>query len=122
MDIPYYFPLPLVAFNAIRAGNHIVAIEQILGAVPQVAVFDTAFHAQMPEVAAIYPGPYEWFEGEIRRYGFHGISHQYCAARAAEILDRDLNARLWSVRARQPDPLHGDDVTSSCASRASWPA
>jgi acetate kinase len=69
----------------------IVAIEQILGAVPQVAVFDTAFHAQMPEVAAIYPGPYEWFEEGIRRYGFHGISHQYCAARAAEILDRDLN-------------------------------
>jgi acetate kinase len=68
----------------------IVAIEQILGAVPQAAVFDTAFHAQIPEMAAIYPGPYEWFEEEIRRYGFHGISHQYCAARAAEILDRDL--------------------------------
>jgi acetate kinase len=63
-----------------------VAIEQILGVVPQVAVFDTAFHAQMPEVAAIYPGPYEWFEEEIRRYGFHGISHQYCAARAARSL------------------------------------
>jgi acetate kinase len=69
----------------------IVAIEQILGAVPQVAVFDTAFHAQIPKTAAIYPGPYEWFEENIRRYGFHGISHQYCAARAAEILDRDLN-------------------------------
>jgi acetate kinase len=68
----------------------IVAIEQILGAVPQAAVFDTAFHAQMPEMAAIYPGPYEWLEQDIRRYGFHGISHQYCAARAAEILDRDL--------------------------------
>ena len=68
-----------------------VAIEQILGPVPQVAVFDTAFHARMPEVAAIYPRPYEWFEEEIRRYGFHGISHQYCAARAAEILNRDLN-------------------------------
>ncbi|MFY9987881.1 MAG: acetate kinase [Chthoniobacterales bacterium] len=67
----------------------IVAIEQMLGAVRQVAVFDTAFHAQMPEIAAIYPGPYEWWEQEIRRYGFHGISHQYCAARAAEILDRD---------------------------------
>ena len=69
----------------------IVAIEQVLGAVPQVAVFDTAFHAQIPEWAAIYPGPYEWFKEDIRRYGFHGISHQYCAARAAEILDRDLN-------------------------------
>ena len=68
----------------------IIATEQILGAVPQVAVFDTAFHAQMPEMAAIYPGPYEWWEQEIRRYGFHGISHQYCTARAAEILGRDV--------------------------------
>ena len=67
----------------------IEAIEQILGGVRQVAVFDTAFHAQMPEAAAIYPGPYEWLKQDIRRYGFHGISHQYCAARAAEILDRD---------------------------------
>jgi acetate kinase len=68
----------------------IEAIEQILGAVPQVAVFDTAFHAHMPETAAVYPGPYEWLEQGFRRYGFHGISHQYCAARAAEILNRNL--------------------------------
>jgi acetate kinase len=65
--------------------------EQLLGAaVPQVAVFDTAFHAQMPAAAAIYPGPYEWSEQGIRRYGFHGISHQYCAHRAAHLLGRDL--------------------------------
>lgn len=69
----------------------IEAIEQILGTeVPQVAVFDTAFHAQIPLPAAIYPGPYEWFEQGIRRYGFHGISHQYCAQRAAQILNREL--------------------------------
>jgi acetate kinase len=68
----------------------IEAIEQILGAVQQVAVFDTAFHAQMPEAAAVYPGPYEWLEQGIRRYGFHGISHQYCVARAGELLNRDL--------------------------------
>src|SRR6266481_5821768 len=68
----------------------IVAIERILGAVRQVAVFDTAFHTQMPEAAAVYPGPYEWLKQGLRRYGFHGISHQYCAARAAEILNRDL--------------------------------
>jgi acetate kinase len=68
----------------------IEAVEQILGAVPQVAVFDTAFHAQMPEMAAVYPGPYKWLEQGIRRYGFHGISHQYCAARAAELLNRNL--------------------------------
>jgi acetate kinase len=67
----------------------IEAMEQILGPVPQVAVFDTAFHAEMPEMAAIYPGPDEWLKQGIRRYGFHGASHQYCAARAAEILGRD---------------------------------
>jgi acetate kinase len=69
----------------------ITAIESILGAVPQVAVFDTAFHAQLPDPAAIYPGPYAWVEQGIRRYGFHGISHQYCAHRTAQILGQDLS-------------------------------
>lgn len=59
---------------------------------PQVAVFDTAFHGQMPQAAAIYPGPYAWFEQGIRRYGFHGISHQYCSLRAAGILGKDLKS------------------------------
>lgn len=68
----------------------IEAIENILPNVPQIAVFDTAFHAQLPPAAFVYPGPYEWLENGIRRYGFHGISHQYCARRAAEILNRDL--------------------------------
>ena len=68
----------------------IEAIEQILPRVPQVAVFDTAFHSQLPMEAVVYPGPYEWFEQGIRRYGFHGISHQYCAQRAAQLLGRDL--------------------------------
>lgn len=61
-------------------------VENLLGAVPQVAVFDTGFHRQMPLPAAIYPGPYEWFQSGIRRYGFHGINHQYCAERAAQML------------------------------------
>jgi len=60
--------------------------------IPQVAVFDTAFHGRLPQQAAIYPGPYEWVEQGIRRYGFHGISHQYCAQQTARILERDLNA------------------------------
>jgi len=68
----------------------IEAIEQHLGNVNQVAVFDTAFHAHLPEAAAIYPGPYEWVEQGIQRYGFHGISHQYCAQRVAHLLNRDL--------------------------------
>jgi acetate kinase len=68
----------------------IEAIKQSLGEVRQVAVFDTGFHATIPDAAAIYPGPYEWVEQGIRRYGFHGISHQYCAQRAADILGKDL--------------------------------
>jgi acetate kinase len=68
----------------------IEATERLLGGVPQVAVFDTSFHSQMPLHAVTYPGPYEWFEQGIRRYGFHGISHQYCARRSAQILGRDL--------------------------------
>ena len=64
--------------------------------VPQVAVFDTSFFADLPRSAAIYPTPWEWHEDfGIRRYGFHGISHAYCAGRAAEILGRDpLGLRL----------------------------
>jgi len=64
-------------------------IQKQLGDVPQVAVFDTGFHRQMPAAAAIYPGPYEWMESGIRRYGFHGINHQYCNGRAAQLLKRD---------------------------------
>src|SRR6266581_2478621 len=67
-------------------------IEKLLGRVPQVAVFDTGFHRKMPPAAAVYPGPYQWFEKGIHRYGFHGINHQYCAARAAQLLRRDLNS------------------------------
>jgi acetate kinase len=67
----------------------IEAISKIFGEdTPQVAVFDTAFHSHIAEAAAIYPVPYAWAEQGIRRYGFHGISHQYCAQRAAQILDR----------------------------------
>jgi acetate kinase len=60
------------------------------GAVPQVAVFDTAFHRQMADAATVYPGPYEWVKQGICRFGFHGINHQYCAQRAARMLGKDL--------------------------------
>jgi acetate kinase len=67
-------------------------VEQVLGPVPQVAVFDTGFHSHMPLCATVYPGPYEWFEQGIRRYGFHGINHEYVAGRAAQMLGKPLNA------------------------------
>src|ERR1700730_13587091 len=64
-------------------------IEKKLGSIPQVAVFDTGFHSQLPPAAAVYPGPYEWIAQGIRRYGFHGINHQYCAERTAHLLRKD---------------------------------
>jgi acetate kinase len=67
-------------------------IEKLVGSIPQVAVFDTGFHRNMPLSSAVYPGPYEWFERGVRRYGFHGVNHQYCATRAAKLLRRDLSS------------------------------
>ncbi len=67
----------------------IQAIDQTLPWVPQVAVFDTAFHTTLPAVAQTYALPRSWTTGwGIHRYGFHGLSHAYCARRAAEILGR----------------------------------
>lgn len=67
-------------------------IERLIGEVQQVAVFDTGFHRTMPPPACTYPGPYEWLDRGIRRYGFHGINHQYCSERAAQLLNRDLGS------------------------------
>ena len=75
----------------------IEAAETALPGVPQVAVFDTAFFAALPLSAVVYPVPFEWYEKwGIRRFGFHGLSHAYCAGRAPEFLGRDA-ARLRLV-------------------------
>ena len=66
------------------------ACEEIMGDVPQVAVFDTGFHQTMPDYAYMYALPYEYYEKyQIRRYGFHGTSHRYVSQRAAALLGRD---------------------------------
>ena len=67
-------------------------IEEILPKVTQVAVFDTAFHSTIPEFAKVYPIPYKYYEKGIRRYGFHGTSHQYCVNRTAQILQQPLES------------------------------
>jgi len=67
-------------------------IEKRFGSVLQVAVFDTGFHSRLLQPAAVYPGPYEWLAQGIRRYGFHGINHQYCAERTAQLLGKDLGS------------------------------
>lgn len=66
-------------------------VMRLLPGLPQVAVFDTAFHATLPPAAYHYALPYAWYERwGIRRFGFHGLSHAYCAGRAAELLGRPL--------------------------------
>jgi acetate kinase len=67
----------------------IKAAEKLLPGVPQVGVFDTAFHQTMPEKAFMYPIPYEMYKKyKIRRYGFHGTSHRYVCKRAGELLNK----------------------------------
>ena len=69
----------------------IEACEQAMPGVPQVAVFDTAFHQTMPPKAYIHAVPYRWYpENKVRRYGFHGTSHQYVSQRAAAMLNRPI--------------------------------
>lgn len=68
------------------------AISELLPAVPQVGVFDTAFHQTMPDYAYMYGIPYSLYSKySIRRYGFHGTSHRYVSRRAAEFLGLDYN-------------------------------
>lgn len=69
----------------------IEAITALMPDVPQVGVFDTAFHQTMPAKSYMYALPYKYYaEDGVRRYGFHGTSHRYVSARAAEFLGIDL--------------------------------
>jgi acetate kinase len=91
----------------------IEAAQRAVADVPQVAVFDTAFFANLPPRGHVYPLPYSWYtDWGVRRFGFHGISHAYCAARAAELLQSpDLRLMIChlgngcsatAVRGREP--------------------
>lgn len=65
--------------------------QEIFADLPQVAVFDTAFHQTMPEQAYLYAIPFEYYKKyQVRRYGFHGTSHQYVAEKAAKLLKKSL--------------------------------
>jgi acetate kinase len=68
------------------------AIQELIPTVPNVGVFDTAFHQTMPPQAYIYPIPYEYYEKyKVRRYGFHGTSHRYVAERAADMMGKPMS-------------------------------
>ena len=78
---PLHNPANLMGINA---------CEEVMSGVPQVAVFDTAFHQTMPEKAYMYAVPYEYYEKYgVRRYGFHGTSHRYVSAQVAKVLGKD---------------------------------
>ena len=69
----------------------IEAAKKVFGDIPNVAVFDTAFHSTMPPKAFMYAIPYEYYEKYgVRRYGFHGTSHKYVAYKAAEYLEEPI--------------------------------
>ncbi|HEU4568902.1 MAG TPA: acetate/propionate family kinase [Marmoricola sp.] len=79
---PLHNPTALAAARALLAAHP---------ALPVVACFDTTFHARLPAAAATYGLPREWNQRwRLRRYGFHGLSHEYAAGRAAQLLDRPL--------------------------------
>ncbi len=75
--------------------GHIVGIEEsrkLFPGIPQVVVFDTAFHQTMPPEAYVYALPYEYYsELKVRRYGFHGTSHRFVAKETAKLLGRPLD-------------------------------
>ena len=79
--------IPLAPLHNPANITGIQAMQRALPGVPNVGVFDTAFHATMPAESYIYAVPYEWYEKHhVRRYGFHGTSHRFVSERAAEIL------------------------------------
>ncbi len=81
---PLHNPPNLIGINA---------CEKLMKDVKQVAVFDTAFHQTMPEKAYLYAIPYELYEKyKIRKYGFHGTSHRYVCAKAAEMLGKPIES------------------------------
>ena len=83
--------IPLAPLHNPANLTGIRACQKAMPGVPMVAVFDTAFHQTMPEKAYMYALPYEYYQNDkVRRYGFHGTSHKYVAARAAAMLGKDI--------------------------------
>ena len=84
--------IPLAPLHNPANITGIKACQAVMGPdVPQVAVFDTAFHQTMPPVAYTYALPYEYYEKDkVRRYGFHGTSHKYVSQRAAAMLGKPI--------------------------------
>ncbi|MFT5592531.1 MAG: acetate kinase [Oceanicoccus sp.] len=99
---PLHNPVNLLGIQAINA---------LLPQLPQVAVFDTAFHQTLPEAAYLYALPYELYEQhDVRRYGFHGTSYRYVSEKGASILGKPLNESHFLI-------AHLGNGCSACAVR-----
>lgn len=80
--------IPLAPLHNPANIEGIEIMEELLPKVPQVAIFDTAFHSDLPEEAYLYGVPYSWYkEHRVRRYGFHGSSHEYVMKEAIKLLN-----------------------------------
>jgi acetate kinase len=100
---PLHMPYNLAGIRAVKAS---------LGAIPQAAVFDTAFHSTLPETAYLYAIPYSLYRRhKIRRYGFHGTSHRYVAYRYRQLTGRSREETNLVT-------LHLGNGCSACAIRA----
>lgn len=80
--------------NPINLEGIQVARELFGPQVPQIAVFDTSFHRTLSEAASTYPGPFDWLQKGIRRYGFHGTSFRWASSQAARLLKREDDPTL----------------------------
>jgi acetate kinase len=103
---------PLAPLHQPRAVAGIDLLRRLHPTIPQVACFDTSFHASLPESASTYALPQEWRDRwKLRRYGFHGLSHAYASRRAAELVDRVSDTDLRVVT------CHLGAGASLCATR-----
>ena len=83
--------IPLAPLHNPANITGINACKDVMGDVPMVGVFDTAFHQTMPAKAFTYAVPYEYYQNDkVRRYGFHGTSHRYVSARCAELMGKNI--------------------------------
>ena len=88
-DLKSFIPLGPLHMPANIQG--IEACQNVMPGVKNVAVFDTAFHATMPDYAYMYAVPYDWYEKYgVRKYGFHGTSHDFVSKELAKVLEKDI--------------------------------
>lgn len=102
--------IPLAPLHNPANIEGIELMEELLPKVPQIAIFDTSFHSDLPEQAYLYGVPYSWYKEQgVRRYGFHGSSHEYVMKEAIKLLDNS-NAKIITC--------HLGNGASVCATKA----